>query len=146
MLRFENNRFHLDHISFQLPEGFLLENYAGEDAALTLSPPDHSFTLELRINHGCMDAKTELSYLFTDIVGLEQTSPITPVTHNGLSGCEVTCTDGCLHYYELRLDFHSRYEQNALVLVLSTEQDLHTAQQDPHVQSHLRSLHLEDPT
>ena len=64
MLRYENSRFHLDNISFQIPEGFLLEDCSGEDSSLTLAPPDHSFTLELRVNHGCMDAETELSYLF----------------------------------------------------------------------------------
>lgn len=146
MLRYENSRFHLDNISFQIPEGFLLEDCSGEDSSLTLAPPDHSFTLELRVNHGCMDAETELSYLFTDVAGLEQDSPITPVTHNGLPGSEVSCTDGRLMYYELRLDFNGRYEQNAFVLVLSTENGLHSAQQHPGVQSLLHSLRLEPPT
>ena len=52
MLRYENSRFHLDNISFQIPEGFLFEDCSGEDSSLTLAPPDHSFTLELRVNHG----------------------------------------------------------------------------------------------
>lgn len=142
MLRYENNRFHLDRISFQCPEGFWLDDCSGE--RLTLSPPDHSFTLELRVNHGCMDAETELKYLFADVAGLEQQSPIAPAAYGGLSGREVTYTDGRLRYYELRLDFDSRYEQNDFVLALSSEKELEPARRHPGVQALLQSLRLED--
>ena len=108
MLHYFNHRFHWKNFSFQIPDGFYLDSEpeVQTDNFLWLWAPDKSFYLTLHILDDCADTKSELEAVIADM-SPEWSSPVEPITINGLHGHHATYHLCYSHYYEAWLQIES---------------------------------------
>ena len=103
MLQYKKHRFHYGRISFQIPDGFLLDSCPEllADNTIRLYAPDEAFALELRVK-----ACGSVSDLSSMLHSLEETevSCIESVTVNGLTGYHATYHNQSTQYYEAWFD------------------------------------------
>ena len=122
MFLYHNHRFYWNNISFQIPNGFYLETEPEMEANafLWLWFPDRQNSLTLHFFDDCMDTKTELENVISEITP-QWSSPIEAITVNGLRGYHARYHLCHERYYEAWLQLEDSAAFN-MVIKETTEQ------------------------
>lgn len=116
MLLYHNYRFYWKNLSFQIPDGFFLDSKPEMeiDNFLRLWFFDGKHSLTLHIVENGSDTKCEMERIITEIIP-EWSSPIEPVTINGLSGHYAEYHLSCSKYYEAWLHLEGAAVLNIVI-------------------------------
>lgn len=120
MFYLQDGFFHVNGVSFRLPDGFYLDSCPEEHYknSFSLYPEDTSFWLQIIVSEDCMDAGKELEYLFIDNTGMKPLGPVTPIAVNGFTGYQTVYCGGLREYYEIRLNLPCGQRLCNFVMVL----------------------------
>ena len=126
MLQYIGHRLSCDGVSFAIPDGFYLdgETDEGVESGLSLLSPDHTYRLDIGIEHFVHSAPKELANVLGE-TGFQVLVDIQSVTVNGLLGYYAAYSSKLRQYYEVRFDL--REDPNgtvSLVILISTDQSL----------------------
>lgn len=118
MFQYKNHRFHFGGVSFQIPDGYFLNSEPGgvTDNFIQLYSPDHSLTVDIRVERDIDGVQAELQRMLDEFESIIA-HPIAPLQINGLNGCHVTYLNRRSQTYEAWFELDA---ENALTLVLNT--------------------------